>query len=164
MIVLIDCFNLIYKFSELEGLMYENRLNEAKSGLLKILHSYKNKRKNVVIHAFFDGKKNIGSEVRQEDSDGIKIFFSHDLTADHLLKQFIRSNPNPSDLTVVSSDNDIIFYSKRFKCKIQKSEEFAKLVNDFLSVEPEKPEKESEVNLTGREIEYWKDLFQKKRK
>lgn len=163
MIILVDCFNLIYKFPELEAMMYENHLNEAKSGLMKILNAYRIKKGKITIHAFFDGKKDKGSEVRQEEVDGIKIYFSHDLTADYLIQQFIRSNPAPSDLTVVSSDNDIIFYAKRFKCKIQKSEEFAKSVSDFLSAIPEMPEKESEVNLTGKEIEYWKDLFQKKR-
>ncbi len=57
MILLIDGFNLIYKFPELETLMYESKLNLAREGLLKLLNQYKTKRGNTVIHVFFDGKK-----------------------------------------------------------------------------------------------------------
>lgn len=57
MILLIDGFNLIYKFPELEALMYESKLNLAREGLLKILNQYKVKRGNTVMHVFFDGKK-----------------------------------------------------------------------------------------------------------
>ena len=57
MILLPDGFNLIYKFPELEGLMYESKLNLAREGLLKILNQYKIKTRNTVIHVFFDGKR-----------------------------------------------------------------------------------------------------------
>ena len=82
MIILIDGFNLIYKFPELESLMYESKLNLAREGLLKILNQYKIKRGNTVIHVFFDGKKDLGSEVRHDEYGGIKIYFSHDVTAE----------------------------------------------------------------------------------
>ena len=40
MAILIDGFNLIYKFPDLEALMYEERLNDARKGLLSKLKEY----------------------------------------------------------------------------------------------------------------------------
>ncbi|NCA28398.1 MAG: NYN domain-containing protein, partial [Proteobacteria bacterium] len=45
MILVVDGFNLIYKFPEMEILMYENKLNNARNALLKKLILYKKKRK-----------------------------------------------------------------------------------------------------------------------
>lgn len=164
MVLVIDGFNLIYKFPELETLMYEHKLNLAREGLLKILHRYKVKRGNTVIHVFFDGKKDMGSEVREDEYGGIKIYFSHDVTADYCIKQFIRHDTNPSVLYVVSSDKDIIFYCKRYGCRSQKSEEFADWVNKFLNTKEIPEEKDSEVKLSDSEIDYWKNIFSGKDK
>ena len=90
MILLIDGFNLIYKFPELETLMYESKLNLAREGLLKLLNQYKTKRGNTVIHVFFDGKKDKGSEVRRDEYGSIKVYFSHDVSADLLIKEYIK--------------------------------------------------------------------------
>ena len=162
MILLIDGFNLIYKFPELETLMYESKLNLAREGLLKLLNQYKTKRGNTVIHVFFDGKKDKGSEVRRDEYGSIKVYFSHDVSADLLIKEYIKRDPNPSSLYVVTSDNDIIFYCKRFSCRSQKSEDFAKWVDKFLFVSEDKEEKPEDVKLTGTELEYWQDLFKKR--
>lgn len=55
--LVVDGFNLIYKFPELEAFMYSDRLREARVGLLRILEAYSSKIKNPNIHVFFDGKK-----------------------------------------------------------------------------------------------------------
>ncbi len=162
MILLIDGFNLIYKFPDLEGLMYESKLNLAREGLLKILNQYKVKRGNTVIHVFFDGKKDLGSEVRHDEYGGIKIYFSHDVTADFLIKEYIKRDPNPSNLYVVTSDNDILFYCKRFSCKSQKSEDFAKWVERFLFAPVDNEDKPADVKLSSSELEYWQDVFKKR--
>ena len=59
-ILAVDCFNLIYKFPELEEMIYRDRLDEAKSGILNILWEYQVKAKNTKIHDFFDGSKTKG--------------------------------------------------------------------------------------------------------
>ncbi|EMO10988.1 YacP-like NYN domain protein [Leptospira borgpetersenii str. Noumea 25] len=55
--VVIDGFNLIYKFPDLEEYMVRNRLLEARQGLLERIESYSQKKKEQTFHVFFDGKK-----------------------------------------------------------------------------------------------------------
>jgi uncharacterized protein len=165
MIYVIDGFNLIYKFPELEELMYNSKLDQAREGLLQILHKFQLKRKNATIYTFFDGKKGTGNPIVEDSFGKIRIHFSHDSTADFYIKQFIKTNSNPSDLTVITSDNDLIGFCKRYSSKNQKSEDFTKYLESIF-FEPEKDvdEKETDVKLSVQELEYWKNLFQKKGK
>ena len=84
MSLLIDGFNLIYKFSELESLMYMDRLQDAREGLLRILLSYqKIKKGNITV--VFDGKKEPSREIRSERVGGIDVYYSLDYSADYLI-------------------------------------------------------------------------------
>ncbi len=165
MIYVIDGFNLIYKFPELEEMMYNSKLDSAREGLLQVLDKFMVKKKNQTIYVFFDGKKGTGNPIIEDSFGKMKIHFSHDYTADFYIKQFIKTNYNPSHLTVVSSDNDLIGFCKRYSAKSQKSEDFAKYVESIFR-EPEKDvdEKEIDVKLSESELEYWKKLFSKKGK
>ncbi|MCB1178929.1 MAG: NYN domain-containing protein [Leptospiraceae bacterium] len=161
MVLVIDGFNLIYKFPHLEQLMYENKLNEARNGLISIFLKYLKKKKNSEIHLFFDGRKDKGSPVEKDFIEGIRIYYSLDEKADLIIKDFIKKNLSSKNLFVVSSDKDIIFYSKRYGCRSYKSEEFATLVNSLFHKEEEKNESEFRENrmLSKEEISYWADLF-----
>lgn len=166
MILVVDAFNLIYKFPELETLMYESNLKGARIGLLELLTEFKSRKGKVKLYVFFDGKKDIGNEVRVDNYGELKVFYSHEEKADTLIKQFIKENINPSSLNVITSDKEIIFFCKRFGAKIEKSEDFAKRVNQVLA-EPKNniPSKKEEAVLSENEVRYWYNLFnQKKRK
>ena len=159
MILLIDAFNLIYKFPDLELLMYENKLADARKGLLKLLHNYKRKRKHNKIHIFFDGKKEQGSMVVEDVWEEMRLYYSHDIKADDCIKDYIQKSLSHNDVYLVTSDKDLIHHGKRFGCKNFKSEEFAKIVSDTLSENEALEEKSSEIQLSPDEVSFWYGLF-----
>ena len=163
MILVVDGFNLIYKFPEMEILMYENKLNNARNALLKTLNLYSKKRKQNKFHIFFDGKKEIGSMVVEDELEGMRLYYSHDIKADDQIKLFIRKSINPSDLYLVSSDKDLQFFGKKYGCKLYKSEEFAKIITDTLKEHSLEDEKDSNVMLSKEEVSYWYALFKGKK-
>jgi predicted RNA-binding protein with PIN domain len=160
--VLIDGFNLIYKFPQLEELMYRERLNDARKGLQEILKEYHSIRPTE-IRLIYDGKKNMGDMTRQESAGPLKIYYSHDLSADHMIKEFVKHDPNPRMTTVVSSDKEIIFYVRRFNAQIVKSEDFAVQVIETIEKARtvQRPEKEDNPMLSDDEISYWEKMFRK---
>lgn len=164
MILIVDAFNLIYKFPDLEEEMYAGRLDKARIGLLQYLIDYKNAwKKPVEIHVFIDGKKKHGDETRRETNSKMEIYYSQDLSADHLIKEFIKRNPNPGNLTLISSDKDIQFYAKRFKTTILTSEEFSKHLIDILNSADKKPSQTEKPAADPDEVSYWMKMFQKKK-
>ena len=126
--LLIDGFNLIYKFPDLEALMYISQLNTARAGLLEKLRDYQ-KINKTAISVVFDGKKDKGIDTSSEKIGKIDVYYSLDYSADYLIKQFIKKDFNPKMTTVITSDKDIIFYINRFGAKNITSEKFAEIVN-----------------------------------
>ena len=169
MSLLIDGFNLIYKFPDLEAMMYYNQLNSARSGLLNKLKEYQSIKK-ISMSVVFDGKKDKSVETAKERVGKIDVFYSLDYSADYLIKQFIKKDVNPKMITVVTSDKDIIFYINRFGAKNITSERFADMMNaarlEFLEEQDLKrvsAEKENPV-ISEEEISYWQSLFKKDKK
>ncbi len=160
MAILIDGFNLIYKFPELEGKMYLSQLNDARAGLLKILKEYQ-KITKTKIRVVFDGKRNPGDKLKTERSGTIDVYYSHDYSADYLIKEFIKKDPNPKMATVVTSDKDIIFYVNRFRTKVITSEKFADHVNKTIedSTKEILPEKDENPELSDEELQFWEQQF-----
>jgi uncharacterized protein len=163
MAILIDGFNLIYKFPDLEGLMYQGRLPDARTGLLNILKQYQTITKaNITI--VFDGKKGLSVEINKEKIKSIDVYYSLDYSADFLIKQFIKQDLNPRMTTVVTSDKDIIDYVTRFKAKIKTSEEFFMHINETINTSNESliPEKDENPVLNDDEILFWEKQFKSK--
>ncbi len=164
MAILIDGFNLIYKFPNLEEKMYRGLLNEARDGLLDILKEYK-KLKKQHIRVVFDGKKAPSHNLRSEKIGTIDVYYSLDYSADFLIKEFIKKDPNPKMATVVTSDNDIIFFVNRFKTRVIKSERFAEIVTE--TIEEQYTEKDTEKNdnpvLSEEDITFWEKIFKKRK-
>ncbi|WP_165778870.1 NYN domain-containing protein [Leptospira perolatii] len=161
--LVVDGFNLIYKFPELEEYMYANRLRDARVGLLRILESYSAVAKNPAIHVFFDGKKEKGSEVRSDSYGQIQVYFSQDQKADDLIKEYIKYSPRPSNLFVISSDQEIMVFAKRLGAKSILSEDFAAKITEALAKQnqPKSEEKDTDRKLSPTEIQYWKEFFKK---
>ena len=164
---LIDGFNLIYKFPDLEEKMYYNQLNTARAGLLNKLREYQSIKKTT-IRVVFDGKKDKSVETTSERVGKIDVFYSLDYSADHLIKQFIKRDINPKMTTVVTSDKDIIFYINRFGAKNITSEKFADMMNaaqlellEEQELQRVTAEKEN-PSISEEEITYWQKVFKKK--
>ena len=168
MILLVDAFNLIYKFPELEEDMARGELEQAMRGLLARLAEFRkaytaHKSRQLVVHVFFDGKRKRGDETRRLKQDGLDLYFSHDLSADHLIMEFIGRHATPGDLTIVSTDKKIREFARKHRCQRRTSEEFAEWLLETIQPAPEddddgsaKPESVSED-----EIAYWQDMFRK---
>jgi len=160
MAILIDGFNLIYEFPELEGLMYQGSLSEARSGLLNKLKDYI-RITGTHIRVVFDGKKEMSLDIRSEKAGKIDVFYSLDYSADFLIKQFIRKDINPKMTTVVTSDRDIISFVSRYKAKVMRSDKFAKHINHRIDKYYESiiPEKEENPCLSEKELLFLENLF-----
>jgi hypothetical protein len=163
MAFLIDGFNLIYKFPELESLMYQHRLDEARAGLLEKLKEFV-KLTGWTVRVVFDGKKQQSLDLRSESVGSIDVYYSLDNSADFLIKEFVKKDLNPRMTTVVTSDNGIIFYVNRFRVKLMKSEAFAELlVKTIEESRVEKlPEKEDNPVLSEEDLKFWENNFRKK--
>jgi uncharacterized protein len=165
MIFLIDGFNLIYKFPDLEGLMYEGKLSEARKGLLDKLKDY-GRITGARMRVVFDGKKDHSLGIKSEKYGKIDVYYSLDYSADYLIKEFIKKDINPRQSTVITSDKDIIAYVSRFKAKVKKSEDFAEQMNRDMEkiIEAKNPEKEENPLVTDEEVSFWQNLFSRKKK
>lgn len=165
MILLVDGFNAIYKFPDLEEAMYRGQLEKAMRGLLQILLQFRERwKKPLTIHVFFDGKKKQGDETENEKVSGMFVYYSHDRSADHMIRQFIGSTLYPGDFRVISSDKEVVHFAKKHKCDVQSSEEFAKWVEETLSEKPPSaPEKEVNPDLSQEELRFWQEMFRNKK-
>lgn len=162
MTLLIDAFNLIYKFDDLEDLMYAGHLARARQGLLeKLIASNALRKKPLEFIVFVDGKKMPGSEVRSDREGPIPVLYSHDLSADYLIRSYIEKSGRPRDFLVISSDKKIREHARASRCKSQASEDFAREIQNLLKTKEEEGAEKQE-NLSADEIAYWARLFGKK--
>ncbi len=159
--IIVDGFNLLYKYPHLEEFMYRNNLTKARNGLIKILNEYVSKsKKNITVYV--DGKKEEGLNITKEKVGNINIVYTIDVTADYEIKKFVMKSRQPGIITVVSSDKEVIQVVKGCGAHFLKSEEFVQIINQVLStVIEEKDEKQSDVNLSKNDIEYWSKIFEK---
>ena len=143
--------------------MHRGDLEAAMQGLIALL-----RRANTALEAkyqwriFFDGKRRRGDETRQIDEAGLQVYFSHDLSADFLIQQFVRQYSTPADLKVVSSDKKLQESLRKFKVRRQSSEEFAAWLQGVLEAgvpaAPEKPERAPDA----AEVDYWRRMFSRR--
>ncbi len=164
MALLIDGFNLIYKFADLVELMRRGRLTAARQGLLHKLKAFQKVTGEKKICVFLDGKKEESLDIKSEKiGSNLEIYYSLHFSADALIKEFIKKDPNPKMTTVVTSDKSIIDFSLRYKAKVKKSEDFASQIDNELRTEFEErlPEKEIDPVVDEAEVEYWEKIFRK---
>ncbi|MCG9876225.1 MAG: NYN domain-containing protein [Leptospiraceae bacterium] len=158
--VLIDALNLIYKFPDLELCMYEDRLDEAKSGLLKILQDCSRKWKDYEFIIFIDGQRIKGDyETYQEKANGMDVFYSHEKEADDLIREYIKENPFPNRLTLITSDKKILQYARQFKVKYYTSEQFSEMIRLLLNEEASEDPDSKPIERVSEDLEHWYNVF-----
>lgn len=163
MIFVIDGFNLIYKFTELENFMNDNQLELAMSGLIEKIIKLKNIKKNYEFHIFFDGKKRKGDNTYQEEVHGIYCYYSHEIKADNLIEDFIQTKKakNFTNICVVSSDKKIKNTTKSLRYEYKSSEDFYEMYNQI--VNPKKEHKEKPDFITKEEVNDWLNIFKNRK-
>lgn len=163
MSLIIDGFNLIYKFPKFESHMANGNLTKAMNGLTQTLQDYCSitQKKLTIV---YDGKKEMGNNIQHEKIGSINIYYSLDVIADDIIKKFIKEKVNPKMSTVVTSDKKLIFYLNRFQPTIIRSEEFAIEVLD--TIESSLSES-SDIQFSGEElseddVKLWEKIFQER--
>ena len=160
---LIDGLNLVYKFPELEGLMYEDRLNDARDGLVNILADFARRGQDEEIIVFFDGRKNSDDWTPEEFVKKVQIYYSLEDSADEVIMGFIRQYDKLSELRLVTSDKEILSFARQFRVNYTKSEAFAEEIIkrlDEIQDEPaDEDEKETDLKLSSGQVSFWERIF-----
>ncbi|MBN1498920.1 MAG: NYN domain-containing protein [Spirochaetes bacterium] len=157
--ILIDGFNLMYKLPETDEHMHRGELAAAMKKLIRLAGEFaRSAKKDITV--IFDGKKLEGDPTVSEKQNGIKIEYSHDLSADFIIMQKIKKDKNPKMITVITSDREIHFFLNRFMTPCIKSEDFAEIIKEHFNPAPANiPEKDENCILTEDEISFWEKLF-----
>jgi len=162
--LLIDGFNLIYQFPDLEELMRLGKLSEARQGLFHKLRAFQKITGQKKIYIVLDGKKEESIDIQRENAGrGLEIHYSLYFSADALIREFIKMDPNPKMTTVVTSDRALIDFASSFKMRLKRSEAFAQEVQEILKKRPDEPTSEKEIDpvVNSNEIAYWEKIFKK---
>lgn len=156
--VIIDGYNLI-KSPQIEFPKLES-LEAQRDHLLKILHSSL-QLKNERIMVVFDGSPKILKQV-QSKYRGIRVVFSGDhKSADRVIQELIRREPQPSHLEIVTSDREIQFTARDHGARVSDSPAFWKrLHSGKKQTSPSAPSSQGEDReLSDREVSEWLELF-----
>ncbi|MCB1324629.1 MAG: NYN domain-containing protein [Leptospiraceae bacterium] len=149
----------MYKLPELEEHMYLGRVDLAMEGLLEYLLRFRDGWKHALeMHVFFDGRRAPGDATRRSERDGLFLYYSHDLSADHLIAEFVNRHAKPADLRVVSSDKAVLEHARLHRAGRQTSEDFVRWVQDCTIPSSGEQSKESEASLDS-DADYWKSVF-----
>jgi predicted RNA-binding protein with PIN domain len=73
------------------------------------------------ITVIFDGKSGFFSD---EKSEGLEIIFSRDITADEVIKNFVKSSIHPKTIVVVTDDRDIQIFIRRYAASFMSVKDF----------------------------------------
>ena len=141
---IIDGYNLIGKLNNLANPNKEDEL----ICLIKKFCFEKNKKAMIV----FDG-----TILNNNEFGPVKVkYSSYDLSADEYIMQIISSKKNPKNLIIISSDNQIINFAKKYYCKTILSENFINKLQDN-----KKLNKKTNISLSKTQIDDWLKYFKK---
>lgn len=144
---IIDGNNLLGKIPSFKNLQKSNKQASREKLAFLLGRYFVNKKVSVDLH--FDGYLNEVIKV-----SGMKINYSGSLTADERIKKEIERNKNPKNLTVVTSDSNLVEFARVCSCSVIKSEDFAKQIHSVFSPDEEQT-RIDELNST----EEFKKLF-----
>jgi predicted RNA-binding protein with PIN domain len=151
--IIIDAYNLIHRSSDLKKILQTN-LEQAREQLLHKLIAFK-KGKKIKITVVFDGSQ-VGQPSNLKRS-GLQIHYSvPPRNADEVIKILIQKNKNPRNLTVISSDNEVLGFARTSRANVMKSEDFYK---KYLVFEEKFETNKNQQQMTKAELENWLDLF-----
>lgn len=154
---IIDGYNMIRKIGSLRAHDVQS-LEKGREALIMKLISFKLHSK-ADITIVFDGQKSSSSS-----QSGIKIRFSNlPNKADELIKKLVDQNKKAQETTVVSSDNEVMWYAKGCGCKVERSEDFYQKISG--SIKPNSIgdlEEKNDPHLSSKEIKEWMTLFNSK--
>lgn len=120
---IIDGNNLIGKISSLSKIQKKDKQASREKLALMIERFFHDKKTNVSLH--FDGYPGI-----KINAGKIKLIYSESNTADEKIKNQIEKSKSPGTITVITSDSNLGQFAKVCSCKVIKSEDFARQMNN----------------------------------
>jgi len=116
------------------------------------------------ITVVFDGTREAISP--RQDYHGVTVLFSNeDTDADHMIMNLVSHDEKPHTIRVVTSDNSLRAFVKRFGCEVEDAADFAERLEATLktgqSLETPEPEPiEKFDGISDAEVEYWLKYFE----
>jgi hypothetical protein len=151
---IIDGYNMIRKIDALRA-QDAKSLEKGRQALIHLLSRFRMNTK-AEITVVFDGQKTSLSS-----QSGIHIRFSSlPGKADEMIKKLVDQNDKAREITVVSSDQEIMRYAKGCGCKVERSEKFYAAIGRTANTTTVKDlEEKNDPQLSSKEIDEWKKLF-----
>lgn len=151
---IIDGYNMIRKIGALRAHDAQS-LEKGRQALIMKLSGFRLQSK-ADITVVFDGQRS-----SLTSQSGITVRFSNlPNKADEMIKKMVDQNKKAQEITVVSSDNEILKFAKGCGCKTERSEDFYKKIAQSQTAGPVKELGEkNDPQLSSKEIEEWKKLF-----
>ncbi len=152
---LIDGYNLAHKVPAIAQLLHARDFYTAIERLVQFIQQKINTRAHRVI-IVFDGRKGVFE--RPTVSATVEIQFARKpQEADDVIRQYLRQASDTSEITVISSDREILKSARDLGAQFVTSEQFARnKPNQTNSPPSEKPDAE---NI---DVAYWLEQFNKR--
>lgn len=132
-------------------------LEKGRQALVNLLSRFRQKNRDDIT-IVFDGQ--VSSLSTQS---GITIRFSKiSNKADDTIKNLVDQSKNAREITVVSSDNEIMWYARGCGCKVERSEDFYAAIKDTSNGTVRDLEFKNDPQLSAKEIDEWRKLFHSK--
>lgn len=150
--LIIDGNNLIHKSDNLKKQFSKDKTASQRI-LIETLKGKLSGFKTVII--VFDGHGNFTER---------NVFFSENKSADEVIKSKIGSFKNPKLLCIVSSDNEIVNFSRKCCCEVLKSEVFWKMINNIDTNSNKEDinhyyDYDKPPNMSKKEMDYFRKAF-----
>ncbi len=90
----------------------------------------------------------------------VKVIFASAFrsNADNLIKERIRKIPDARNWTIVSSDNEVLDFARRYKMQAQTSVQFVQTIKRKPRIQDSRGES-AHVQVTKDEVDEWLDIF-----
>lgn len=151
--LIIDGHNLIGKMSEIS---LSDPDDEEK--LVRILARRLHRQKAVVV---FDKAAETDLAPRLKAPRVSVMFAPPESSADEIIIEMIKRDPNPKGLTIVSSDNEIRRCARSRRARLISSEEYAKKLES--APEQKRPRNATAGDLNDVDVDDWLAYFKKRR-
>ena len=146
---LLDGYNVIGHVSHI-SLADPNKIER----FIEWLKKYQQKGHHLTV--VFDGKNELVGFNRTERQPGMTIIHTAaSQSADDFIKEKINAKKDTSNMTVVTSDRDILFYAKKAKVRSLTSPAFLGWFCQPMAAEDQK----RSPRITDRHVDYWLDQF-----
>lgn len=154
---IIDGYNMIRKIDALRAHDAQS-LEKGRQALIMKLSGFRLQSKADITIVFDGQKSSLASQ------SGITVCFSNlPNKADEMIKKLVDQNKKTQETTVVSSDNEVMWYAKGCGCKVERSEDFYKKITGSKKSEMVKDlEEKDNPQLSTKEIKDWMALFNSK--